>query len=193
MSTVDENDVLMTGENSFIRMSHDGGTTTSTRSSHWRVLWSPAGPGHALFITSELTDNEILIYSDNAALARWLQRTIETHLFPDFANTDIPIVAAAFERYGDPRSTCIEVIESDDEIIRMSWFDTIAPFVVDAPPGTGGRPIGVYTTFFPAQSAQLSINGDFVPGAPWQEMRENRTGSSATLAWSETWVGPSSS
>jgi hypothetical protein len=54
-SPVDPNSVLMTGENSFIRLSLDGGTTLSTRVSHWRVLWCPAGAGHALFMQSPLT------------------------------------------------------------------------------------------------------------------------------------------
>ena len=39
---VDPNDVVMTGENSFIRLSSDGGKTVKDRVSHWRVLWSPA-------------------------------------------------------------------------------------------------------------------------------------------------------
>ena len=51
---VDPHDVVMTGENSFIRLSNDGGSTMADRVSHWRVLWSPAGQGHALFIESAL-------------------------------------------------------------------------------------------------------------------------------------------
>ena len=47
---VDPHDPVMTGENSFIRLSNDGGKTIAERISHWRVLWSPAGQGHALFI-----------------------------------------------------------------------------------------------------------------------------------------------
>jgi hypothetical protein len=46
---VDPHDVVMTGENSFIRLSNDGGETIADRVSHWRVLWSPAGQGHAMF------------------------------------------------------------------------------------------------------------------------------------------------
>ena len=49
---VDPNDVLMTGENSFIRLSADGGKTPSSRVSHWRVLWCPVGSGHAMFLQS---------------------------------------------------------------------------------------------------------------------------------------------
>ena len=34
---VDPHDVVMTGENSFIRLSQDGGKSLVTRSSHWRA------------------------------------------------------------------------------------------------------------------------------------------------------------
>lgn len=186
----DPNEVLMTGENSFIRLSPDGGTTMSSRLSHWRVLWCPAGAGHALFMKSDLTGGEVRVYADNVAVARWLQRNIETYLFPEFADTGVPVIAAVFDRLGDPRSTTTEIIESDDDVIRMSWYDCIEPFVMHAPPGFGERPIGVFTTFFPARSAQLSMNGRFATGSPWPEPRGDREGSSCTLAWSETWVKP---
>ena len=189
-SPVDSNQVLMTGENSFIRLSPDQGKTMTDRLSHWRVLWCPAGAGHALFIKSELTDAKVRIYSDNVAVARWLQRTIESVLFPEFADTSIPVIAAAFERFGDPRSSTVELIESDDDLVRMTWYDCVEPFVLNMPPGTDGRAIGVFSTFFPARSAQLSLNGRFAEGLPWQEQRGDRPSSSAVLAWSETWVEP---
>src|SRR5262245_62208797 len=115
MPPVDPNAVLMTGENSFIRLSHDGGKTLSDRVSHWRVLWCPSGAGHALFIQSALTDGKVRIYTDNAAVARWLQRTIETLLFPAFADVAVPVIGARFERAGDPRSTAVETIASDSD------------------------------------------------------------------------------
>ena len=189
-SPVDPNDVLMTGENSFIRLSADGGETMSDRLSHWRVLWCPAGAGHALFAKSELTDDQVRIYSDNIAVARWLQREIETLLFPAFADTEIPVIAAAFERFGDAHSATVELIESDDETLRMTWHDFVEPFVLNMPPGSDGRPIGVFSTFFPALGAQISLNGRFAGGRPWAETRGDRPSSSAVLAWSETWVTP---
>jgi len=151
---VDPNEVLMTGENSFIRLSSDGGESLSDRLSHWRVLWCPAGAGHALFIQSEVTGGEFQIYSDNIAVARWLQRTIESVLYPAFGDTTVPVRAADFERQGDPHSTVTELIETDEELIRMAWYDCLPAFVITSPPGTGGREIGVYSTFFPARSAQ---------------------------------------
>lgn len=191
MPPVDPNNVLMTGENSFIRLSKDGGQTQTSRLSHWRVLWCPAGAGHALFIQSELTDNLPRIYSDNAAVARWLQRTIETYLFPAFADESLPINSAVFTREGDAASVATETIDSVTDTIVMTWYDYVDPFVLTVPPGQPPeRPIGVFSTFFPAKRAQVEFNGDFAEGEPWLEMRGDRQASSACLAWSETWVQP---
>src|SRR5438128_8965666 len=152
---VDPNDVLMTGENSFVRFSLDGGKTLSTRVSHWRVLWCAAGAGHAMFVQSPLTDNTVKIYSDNAAVARWLQRSIEKLLFPTFADTSTPIITAEFRRGGDPRSSAFEAIDSATDHIRLTWYDCLDPFVLTMAPGMNDRPIGVFSTFFPAKSAQF--------------------------------------
>jgi hypothetical protein len=190
MPPVDPNEVMMTGENSFIRLSPDGGKTLSDRASHWRVLWCPAGGGHALFLQSTLTDGRVRIYSDNIAVARWLQKSIETLLFPAFADTSIPVIAARFERQGGPWSSATETVLAADARVTLSWYDCIEPFVLNAPPGFNDRPIGVFSTCFPARAAQLEISGKVAPGQVWPEMRGDRQGSSATLAWSETWVKP---
>jgi hypothetical protein len=190
MPPVDPNEVMMTGENSFIRLSPDGGKTLSDRASHWRVLWCPAGGGHALFLQSTLTDGRVRIYSDNIAVARWLQKSIETLLFPAFADMSIPVIGARFERQGGPWSSATETVLAADARITMTWYDCIEPFVLNAPPGFNDRPIGVFSTFFPARAAQLEINGKVATNSVWPEMRGDRQGSSATLAWSETWVKP---
>jgi hypothetical protein len=187
---VDPNEVMMTGENSFVRLSPDGGKTQTDRVSHWRVLWCPDGAGHAMFVQSTLTGGQVRVYSDNPAVARWLQKNIETLLYPAFADDKLPVTAAKFSRSGDARSTAVETIVAGSEQIRLTWSDTITPFVLNAPPGFNNRPIGVFSTFFPARAATLEINGKAAPGKPWPEMRGDRQGSSACLAWSETWVKP---
>ena len=190
MPPVDPNEVMMTGENSFIRLSPDGGKTLTDRASHWRVLWCPAGGGHVLFLQSTLTDGRVRIYSDNIAVARWLQKSIETLLFPAFADTAIPVIGARFERQGGPWSSATETVQAVDARVTMTWYDCIEPFVLNAPPGFNDRPIGVFSTFFPARAAQLEINGKVATSSVWAEMRGDRQGSSASLAWSETWVKP---
>ena len=187
---VDPNAVLMTGENSFIRLSADGGKTHTSRVSHWRVLWCPAGAGHAMFMQSPLIDNRVQVYSDNMAVARWLQSTIEMLLYPVFADVALPVIAAQFTRAGDPRSATVETVAAATDRIVLTWHDCLEPFVLTMAPGMGNRPLGVFSTFFPARSAQIEMNGQFAPHAPWLEMRGERQSSSACLAWSETWVKP---
>ena len=189
-SPVDPNDVLMTGENSFIRFSPDGGKTQTDRVSHWRVLWCPAGAGHALFMQSKLTDGAVKIWSDNAPVARWLQKEIESLLYPAFADAATPVMPAVFRRSGGIDTRAAELVTAKDAEVLLSWEDFIAPFVLTMPPGSANRPIGVFSTFFPARSARIALNGKVAAGTPWNEKRGERDSTSACLAWSETWVKP---
>jgi len=186
---VDPHDVVMTGENSFVRLSSDGGKTIVDRVSHWRVLWSPAGQGHALFIESPLV-NKIKVYSDNASVARFLQRTIEVFLHKPFADESLPIVDAEFRRTGNSLSTVEERVLSTDGEIIMTWWDLMEPFVLTMPPGSMNRPIGVYSTFLPARSAQLTVSAKVAAGKVFPQERSGRPSSSCCLAWSETWTKP---
>jgi hypothetical protein len=187
---VDPNEVLMTGENSFIRLSSDGGKTQTDRVSHWRVLWCPAGAGHALFVQSVLTKGKVRIYTDNEAVARWLQKTIESLLYPAFADLHLPVELADFSRSGGIGAGASEVMVTRDTEIVLSWSDFLPPFVLTMPPGFNNRPIGVFSTFFPARTAQILLNGEAASAKPWLEKRGDRDASSACLAWSESWVKP---
>ena len=187
---VDPHDPVMTGENSFVRLSNDGGKTIVDRVSHWRVLWSPAGQGHALFIESSLTGKGSRVYADNAAVARYLQRMIETLLHQLFADESLVVVDARFERSGNSLSCCEERIVSRSDEIILTWWDFLPPFVLTMPPGTMNRALGVYNTFLPAKSGQLSVNGVAATAKVFPMERGGRAASSCCLAWSETWVKP---
>ena len=187
---VDPHDVVMTGENSFIRLSNDGGSTIVERVSHWRVLWSPAGQGHALFIDSSLTGKGPRVYADNPGVARYLQRTIETLLWKEFAEPSLPVIHAGFSRGGDSLSTVEERIVSREDEIVLCWWDLIKPFILTMPPGAMNRPLGVYSTFIPARSAQLSVNGRAASAAVFPMERFGKPASSCCLAWSESWTKP---
>jgi hypothetical protein len=188
-NATDPNQVRLTGENSFIRLAHQADGPQTTRTSHWRVLWSPAGQGHVLFVQSEITDNQVRIYADNIALARWLQEEIESMLFPAFADQNLPVIEAAFDRSGDGRSFWTETVESDEETLLLTWYDFGEPFVVTVAAGSGAFPHhGVYSCFIPARRAQFSSNGRVAAGQPFPQDRDGRASSTACLAWSETWV-----
>ena len=191
VSPTDPNEVLLTGENSFIRLHSEEGGPMVSRASHWRILMSPGGPGHVLFLKSDLTGDEVRIYSDNIAMTRWLQGEIETSLFAEFGDQDIPVIDAFFSKSGDSRSFWTESVESDEENLVLTWYDFMEPFVirVEAPNAPGGH--GVYSCFIPARRAQMTLDGVNARGITLAENRADGTPStSSCLAWSETWVGP---
>lgn len=193
-SPIDPNEVRLTGENSFIRLSHAGADPVTTQASHWRVLFSPGGPGHVLFLQSELTDNQVRIYSDNIALARWLQEEIEPGINPGFADASLVVTEAVFSRHGNVRSFFTEKVVSRDLEIALTWYDFAEPFLIHFEPGSlgQGQPHGVYSVLTPAGKAQVVVNGRVAQGRPFPMDIGGHTGSSCSLAWSETWVRPRS-
>ena len=137
---IDAHKVLMTGENSFIRMSQDGGGTMSDRTSHWRVLWCPAGAGHALFMQGELTGGEVRIYSDTC------RRPLAAAHHRDPAASALRGRVGAGAAGGlHPRGRPARDHGGDGRvgrgIVRMTWYDALEPFILNGPPGTAGRPI----------------------------------------------------
>ena len=161
----------------------------TTRASHWRVHFSPVGPGHVLFLRSDVTDEQIRIYADNIALARWLQQEILSS--GEFSDQTIAVVDAVFTRSGDTRAFWTEIVETPDEDIALTWFDFAEPFVISVPVGSvPERPLGWTSVFVPARRVQLTLNGRVAGGRPFPEPRGDRMSSTAGLALSETWLQP---
>ena len=98
----DPNRVILTGENPFIRLSQTDGGPNTTNASFWRIITCPAGPGHVLYLHSELTNNRWHIYADNIAMARWLQSTVQGMLNADTADKSIPVIDAQGTAKGGP-------------------------------------------------------------------------------------------
>src|SRR5262245_35701804 len=134
---VNPHELILIGENSFLRLSTDGGQQASTRCSHWRVLWWPAGAGHALFVDSGVRTG-IRIYADRVPLVRFLQREIEYLLHKPFGDTNLPVKGATFAREGTPPDRYSEIVQADQEEIRLTWSAFLEPFNFAADPGFDG-------------------------------------------------------
>ena len=189
MSTADPNSVILTGENPFIRLSPVDSDNFTTNASYWRILFSPAGPGHVLYLKSELTENRWRIWSDNIAMARWLQTTVQGMLNADLLDTTIPVVDAEFSRNGDPRYFWTERVAARHEDLSLTWYDIGDPLLIHTQPNAvPGRRYGVCTVLIPALGARLSRNGVEAAGRPWKREREGRPFSTSALAFSESWT-----
>ena len=190
-SPIDPNRLLLTGENPYIRLSQtDDGPTTSD-ASFWRILFSPGGPGHVLFLQSELTGDEPRVYTDNIQMTRWLQGEIQGRINPTFGNLELPAIEASFRSSGDLRSFWTEWVNAGSDEIALTWHDLGEPFLSHSfPGGNPERPHGVSTVLIPANGARLTINGRQATGRPFPRQRDARAHSTCALAFSESWTLP---
>jgi hypothetical protein len=185
----DPNRVILTGENPFIRLSQTDGGPNTTNASFWRIITCPAGPGHVLYLHSELTNSRWRIYADNIAMARWLQSTVQGMLNPETKDTSIPVTEAQFTKSGDPHYFWTERVVSRDEDIALTWYQIGDPLLIHTEPNAEpGRPYGVCTLLIPALGARLTRNGIEAAGRPWPREREGRPFSTCALAFSESWT-----
>ncbi|MDX2158729.1 MAG: hypothetical protein SFW09_19680 [Hyphomicrobiaceae bacterium] len=190
MSIADPNRTILTGENPFLRLSAADGGPLTTNASFWRIYLSPKGPGHVLFMKSELTDDKWLAWSDNIAMARWLQDTVQGMLNAELADRSIPVHDAEFEKEGDPRTCWTERIITGNEDITLTWYDIGEPLMIHHQPGHNGRKYGLNTVLIPALGGRLERDGELASGKPWPMQREGRPFSTSALAFSESWTEP---
>jgi hypothetical protein len=189
-ATLDANRVILTGENPFIRLSRSDGDPLTTNASFWRILFSPAGAGHVLYLKSDLTENAWRIYSDNIAMTRWLQQTVQGMLNPELADQSIPVTDARFHRpSGDVRDFWTERLDGADGEIALTWYRIGDPLLIHTQPNqVPGRRYGLSTILIPALGARLTRNGVAAAGQPWPAEREGRPFSTSALAFSESWT-----
>ena len=192
MPVADPNRVVLTGENPFIRLSETDGAPFGTNASFWRIITSGSGPGHVLYIRSELTEDRWRIYSDNIAMARWLQATVQGMLNAELKDIAIPVTEAAFAKSGDARDYWTETVSAAGETLSLTWHDIGDPLLIHTEPNVGpdARPYGVCTVLIPALGARVTRNGVQARGVPFPRVREGRPFSTCALAFCESWTEP---
>jgi hypothetical protein len=167
--------------------------------SFFRVVLSPHGRGHALVLLEapmlDRSHPEALnvCVTDNEPLARWLVSEFVTH-FGSFRG--IPAVKSLEYRgltevatSGDSRSSYVEWVKGEGIEATLTWDGLGTPFMVDMPvekSATGRHEM--FSLFVDASRSSIAVNGRQVKGRPFPRDFQGRQGSTAFLAFSETWV-----
>ena len=185
--------VAVIGENPGIRLVMKDGAPPSTSINFWRVYQSPAGEGHVCFVTSDVkgdgpTPDDIrLAFADNEKLAEYMASRTHDRLRPGVcreAFSRSPRAFPAERRHGHR-------VEGEHQGRRVHHRPGVAgsePFVIESRVGAPHNPYTIRSTFIPAQSADVIINGTRAAGLVTPRMRGNRQSSSAFLAFAETWL-----
>lgn len=183
--------VVWSGENPIISLKQAADGEELTNVTFFRIVYSPAGAGHAAFISTRSFGGLLAEYTDNAGLGRWLRDEM-LPVYPHYADkvcSSIELVPAEFRWSGDPRSRWREEIRAADTAIELEWEELGQPFVVDNPGGSTGRlPYHVISLFVPAARATVRINGRNAEGRPLPRDITGTKSSTCFLAFSETWL-----
>jgi hypothetical protein len=183
--------VIWSGENSIISLKDDAQGLETTNVTLFRVVYSPFGTGHAVFVSSREFYRLPAGYTDNAALGAWLRDELLPG-FPHYSGKttrSIELRDATFTRSGDPRHEWCERIVGNDVVLELTWSELGEPFIVDNPGGsTGQAPYHVIALFVPAGRAQLTIDGKTAGGRPFPRDIAGTPSSTCFLALSETWL-----
>lgn len=193
-SDVKDGKVAVIGENPGIRLATKEGAAPSTAVSFWRVYQSPAGMGHVCFVTSDVTgdgptpDDIRLAFTDNAKLADYVATQLMTAFDKAYGEKPLPVRTARFERSGDTATAWTETLKAEGYTIDLVWRDFYEPFAIESRAGVPHNPYTILSTFVPARTAEVVINGKRAAGAATPRMRGTRQSSSAFLAFAETWL-----
>ncbi len=190
-SSINPGEVVWSGENPIVSLRTDEQGDELSNVTFFRIVYSPAGVGHAAFVSSRAYGGMLRGFTDNMELGRWLRDRMLPH-YAHYAGRSvsaIPLATARFTHAGDSRRRWEETIASDDALIRLSWEELGAPFVINAPGGsTGTFPFHVISLFVPAQQASLTVKGVAAEGRPFPRNIAGTQSSTCFLAFSETWL-----
>ena len=184
--------ILWSGDNPIILLKPGASEKETSAIGLFRVDYSPAGSGNAVFIASELgrSDEIFACYADNTVLAQWIRDTTIGTL-PEFKNYDlrkIQIKIGRFASLGNTLSSWTELVSTADGEIRLTWEKLAAPFNLRVPVGAiASIPYEINTVIYPAGHAEVVFNGRSLPGKVFPDVIGSQPHSTAFLALSETW------
>ncbi len=182
-----------TGENPGIYLKDDENGPYTAAASFFRVIASPHGAGHAVFLITEAKGGINAILTDNRPLAEYLRTNFVVHFGSFKGHPALPTLpirpAVAMPPAGDVRATWTESMVGDGVRVSLTWSGLGESFLVEIPKdksATGAHEL--FSVFIEAQRADLVINGILIPGKVTPRDFQGRKSSNAFLAFSETWV-----
>jgi hypothetical protein len=191
--------ILWSGENPIILLKDSPEAKETTAAGFFRVDYSPAGSGHAVFVMSDdLKVNNKKVFhciADNEEIGAWVRNNTICQL-PEFLNFDlssIPIISGRFSSMGNTNNEWSECVSSDLGELRLTWSDLQTPFHLTVPVGAAETiKHEIQTCLYPARIAEVVLNGIKAKGSAQPDKIPAGSGgnishSTAFLALSEVW------
>ena len=195
---INPNPIDWSGENPGITLKASPEGETTCLVSFFRVVVSPQGPGHAVFVLTDPSgggQGEVVnaCFTDNESLARYLLSDFVSKFGAWRGNpnlTDLPFKPAdTFSHSGDHMTAWTERVTGPEVDMALTWRDFDSPFMVEYPKeqsATGAHEM--FSLFVPAHRAEVLVNGIRGRGEPGPRDMAGKSSTTAFLAFSETWI-----
>ncbi|PKO14379.1 MAG: hypothetical protein CVU39_15200 [Chloroflexi bacterium HGW-Chloroflexi-10] len=191
--------IFVSGENPALTLYTPETDNLTAIASYWQCELSPWGIGQVLILWLEKQNaatNEAglgRIYTDNPPLARGLVQTLVQY-FPEFQNipmAEFSYMDAVLQHEFDGK-VYRAASRAGDMRIEIEWHKPLDQKQIVWPGfPTGPAAFDLMTIICPCETAQVLVNGRPLDGeVRLSQTAEGVTGSSAFLAFSETWIGP---
>lgn len=199
-SAINPSKVSWSGENPGIYLKESADGPFVALASFFRVVVSPHGVGKAVVVCASPTKAEgaaagNFVIADNEKLARWL---VSDFVASFGAFKGLPALGALSylkldkaATGGDGATHWSETIAGGGKSVEMTWSGLGKPHCVDVPPAqsaTGKHQM--YSLFLHGKTGVIKLDGKALPGKAFDRPFFGGTGSTAFLAFSETWLDP---
>jgi len=181
----------VSGENPVIRLLDKPDGTALAVASFWRVVWSPAGQGHVMYVTTgdgKGPGDLRIALTDNQKLLDYLTKEMLGTFDKTYFDRPFTMVKATCSGSGDAIKERKETCQGDRYTVELTWRDFYEPFQLDTPVGGQRNPFGVTSFFIPARTAEVTVNGKKSAGNVYPQKRGPAQSSTAFLAFSESWI-----
>jgi hypothetical protein len=193
----DSGKVVFSGENPWLTLFRPGSDEIVTAASYWRCVYSEHGEGNALIIWADGAGSGLgdlapkAIYTDNPGMARMVTDRFTQH-FATYQNRGFDAMDPTYARFfqeSDSRWYHRVSCNTGSSVVELTWWTVLNyQMALRNDYLLGPTRWDLASVVCPCRNATIQVNNHSVAGEVRVAEDGPQIGSSASLAFSETWV-----
>ena len=196
--------IWWSGDNPGILLKESEDGPWSALALFFRIVYTPAGRGSALFlyekpdVGASLPDVHNVVITDNEKMARWLSDNFVGSLPGAFSESAaykalqyVPLTEAAVS--GDTSSRYVQSVKADGIDVELIWDQLGTPTALElSPEHVGTRSHEVFNLLIESRDASIVVNGRRLPGQVVPRVQAGVQTTTGFVYFSEVWIEPKS-